>query len=98
MTAVKLEKPKSGNVHHSGKKSYWFMDKGKAIPLQDWTELYGSRRLRLPVFLDKQHTKMARLSALSTGRLYTQEIPLVLISFRGSVDPRAIVRPESLSQ
>jgi hypothetical protein len=35
--------------------------KGKAIPLQAWTGLSGSRRLRLPEFLDNQHMKVGRL-------------------------------------
>ena len=55
--------------------------KGKAVPLQSWTGPEGSRKLRLPDFVTRAQDG-GRLSALRTGRLYLQEI-LVVISVRG---------------
>ena len=52
--------------------------KGKAVPLQAWTGLEDSRKLRFPDFVTTAQDG-GRLSALRTGRLYTQEILLVLI-------------------
>ena len=56
--------------------------KGKAVPLQAWTGPEGSRKLRLPDFVTAAQDG-GRLSALRTGRLYPQEILLVLMSVRG---------------
>jgi hypothetical protein len=72
--------------------------KGKATPIQVWTGTEGSRRLRLPEFLDNHQLKVSMLLSLRTGRPYLHGIPQVIISTRGWVDSRAIVRPEAFNE
>ena len=56
--------------------------KGQAVPLQALRVPEGSRKLRFPDFVTTAQYG-GRLSALRTGRLYHQEILLVLISVTG---------------
>jgi len=54
----------------------------KAIPLQAWTGPEVCRKSRLSDFVTMAQDA-GRLSTLRTGRLYPQELHLVLISVRG---------------
>ena len=66
-----------------------------AVPLQAWSGPQGSRELRFPDFMTTAQDGV-KVVILHTGRLYPQEIHLVLISVRSWFDPRATVWPEGL--
>jgi hypothetical protein len=55
-----------------------YINKGKTVPLQAQRGPEGSRKLSFPDFVTTAQDG-GRLSALRTGRLYSQEILLVLI-------------------
>jgi hypothetical protein len=58
---------------------------GKAArTLQSWAGPWDSRRSRLPEFLDNQHLKEVRLSALSQATYPSEDIPGNLFCYRPS--------------
>jgi len=77
---------------------YLLLNFKKKVKVKVKQSHYRPGQVEAPRFQDNRHMKVVRLSALRTGRLYPQEIFLVLISVRGWVEPRAIVRPEGLCQ
>jgi hypothetical protein len=69
----------------------------KAVPLQAWSGPEGSRTLKFPDYMTTAQDG-AKVVSLTHRSPLPHEMLLVLISVRGLVDLRALVRSEGLRQ
>ena len=63
--------------------AYSMSKAGKAIRVIVYYRATGLQEFEAPRFLDNQHMKAVRLSALGTGLIYPQETFMILIFVRG---------------